>query len=430
MRVLWITSDIFSSITTLVKGNYTTGRPWIEPLFNNIVRHKDIQIATLTPVVDGKFQELYINDSPHYVIPIKKNDTTSHIDTKLAEKYLTIINKLSPDIIHVHGTEINFGLLRKYVNKDIPIVCSIQGIIPPCYHFLKQSVANINYKKYRSIKNILGRGGVDGALRKWKKYSPIEKEVFQVNQYFIGRTQWDMAYVTAYNPESKYFHGEEILRRQFYSTNWDINQCERHRIFISSSAYALKGFHVLLKAVGILKSKYPNIKIITPLSSVKEDRSRIADFLLSEDYNNYIKKEIKNQKLENNIELKQSLTAAQMAEEFKKAHVFVLPSFLENSPNSLGEAMLIGTPTVVSPVGGVLSIVQDESSTLAFSTDDHVMMAHQIDRFFTNDDLAVKISSNAKAIAKARHNIENTVNQYINIYTSIINSHRRNKVQF
>ena len=428
MRVLWITNDIFSTISTLVKGYFSTGRPWIEPLFKNIVEHEEIQLATLTPVVNGKLQKLYIKDTIHYTIPINKKDTTNQINTKLAEKYLTVINEFNPDIIHVHGTEINFGLLRKHVNKDIPIVCSIQGIIPPCYHFLKQSVANINYKKHRSIKNLIGKGGIDGALKRWNRYAPIEKEIFQINQYFIGRTQWDMAYVTAYNPEATYYHGEEILRPQFYSTNWDIKTCERHRIFISSSAYALKGFHVLLKAVGILKNKYPDIKIVTPLSSIKKNRSKIADFLFSEDYNNYIKKEIKKQKLENNIDLKQSLTADQMVEEFKKAHVFVLPSFLENSPNSLGEAMLIGTPNVVSPVGGVLSIVQDESSTLAFPADDHVMMAHQIDRLFSNDDLAIKLSNKGKSIAQDRHNTKNAVNQYTNIYRSITDSHKRLKL--
>ena len=101
-----------------------------------------------------------------------------------------------------------------------------------------------------------------------------------------------------------------------------------------------------------------------------------------------------------------------------------LPSFLENSPNSLGEAMLIGTPTAVSPVGGVLSIVQNEISTLVFPTDDHVMMAHQIDRIFSDDNLAIKLSNNAKRIAMVRHQTKETIEQYINIYKNIIENHK------
>lgn len=428
MNILWITYDIFDSIKSLVNGKPSTGRPWVQPLFKNLNKVDGINIATITPVINGNHQKIEADSSTHFIIPKNKVLDDLKMSKNTISSFLDIINNFKPDIIHIHGTEISYGLLRKYVDSSIPIVCSIQGIIPPCSAFLKQSVANIEYKSHRSLKNLLGRGGVNGALRKWTRYTPIEKEIYRINQYFIGRTLWDKAYTNAYNPTAAYYHGEELLRPSFYTTRWDIDTCERHRIFISSSAYALKGFHVLIKAAGILKKKYPNLKIVSPLASIKKNRSEITDLLISEDYSNYLKQEIKNQGLEDNIILKQNLTEKEMSQEFKKAHVFVLPSFLENSPNSLGEAMLIGTPSVVSPAGGVLSIVKDEVSTLIFPNDDHIVMAYQIDRLFSSDDLAKEISANASKIAEKRHNVTNTVSQYIGIYESVINTHHNRKV--
>lgn len=423
MKTLWITNDIFKTIYPKIKGRPTVGGVWLEPLFRNLCSLKSIRMATLTPIVNGEYQKIETGDIIHYTIPINRGENQIQMNNDLALRYVTVINDFQPDIIHIHGTEANFGLLRHFIDNKIPIVCSIQGIIAPCHEFLRQSTANIDYYKHRSLKNLLGRGGIKTALKKWNKQIPIEIETFKINQYFIGRTIWDMAYTHTYNPSAKYFQGEELLRPEFYNTSWSIETCQRHRIFISSSAYALKGFHILLKAVAILKKEFQNITIITPLSSIRKNSSKIRDLLVSEDYNNYLKNEIERLDLSSNIELKGKLTAEEMTSEFKRAHVFVLPSFIENSPNSLGEAMLIGTPTVVSPVGGVPSIVENNKSTLMFASGDYVMMAHQIKQIFINDNLALQISANAKNIAIKRHNIKSTTEQYKDIYTQIIKQH-------
>ena len=125
-----------------------------------------------------------------------------------------------------------------------------------------------------------------------------------------------------------------------------------------------------------------------------------------------------------NVILLPRLSAEEMANEFSKAHLFALPSFAENSPNALGEAMLVGTPSVAAPVGGVLSIVKNEESALIFPAGDYAMLAHQIDRIFENDELANKLSVNAKLIALKRHDVAKTTTQYINIYKDIIRLHK------
>jgi len=114
-----------------------------------------------------------------------------------------------------------------------------------------------------------------------------------------------------------------------------------------------------------------------------------------------------------------------MAEQYKSNHIFVLSSYIENSPNSLGESMLLGCPTICSFVGGTSSIVKDEESTLFFQSGDSVMLANKIDRVFSDDSLAMKLSINAKKIAIKRHDLKNGALQYYNIYDDItaLNKH-------
>ncbi len=430
MRILWITADVLYPFLPFVEGNPSQGGSWIDPLFFSLAKNKDIQLGILSPVLNGKNQVKDIDGIIYFTIPMPKNGTTKPITKEMTNDYLTAIADFKPDIIHIHGIEKNFGLIRKHVDSNIPIVCSIQGIINAYVPYLQFSIADIFLDKYRSIKNKLGRGGIKTWINDWLKYNHLEQEITKENQYFIGRTTWDKAQIKALNPNAYYFHGEELLRTPFYSKEWKLSTCNQHQIFMSSAAYPIKGFHIALKAIALLKKKYPNIKLIAPLSSFKTDTSFIWDFLFAEDYARFLKNEIFRLDIKDHVYATKRLSAEEMAECFTEAHVFVLSSFVENSPNSLGEAMMIGTPTIVAPVGGVMSMVTDNESTLMFPSGDHAFLAYQIDALFSNNELANKISTSAKLIAKKRHDILDATSQYIDIYKKIIELHYENFTPF
>lgn len=424
MRILWITYNVFDPFYSIAKGHPARSSSWTTPLFYSLHKEDNIELGSLAPILGGEYQRVIIDKIVYYAVPKKRSDTENRLNKKLTAFYLRAIDDFKPDIIHIHGVEKNFGLLRKHVDSTIPIVCSIQGLVNPCYDSLKYSVATLNLIKYRSLKNWLGRGGVKGALRNWRNFGVIEKEILEINQYFIGRTLWDKSQLAAFNQDAVYFQGEELLRHPFYRKNWSLEKCAKHRVFISSAAYPLKGFHVLLKATALLKNKYPNVQIVAPLSAMNLNSSTFKNILIAEDYSNYLNQEIKRLELEDNITIFSKLLAEEMASEYKKAHVFVLPSFMENSSNALGEAMLVGTPSIVSTVGGLMSIVKDDENALLFPSGDYRMLAYQIQRVFENDELAKRLSSNAKSVALKRHDVAKTTNQYVNIYKDVIQLHK------
>ena len=110
-----------------------------------------------------------------------------------------------------------------------------------------------------------------------------------------------------------------------------------------------------------------------------------------------------------------------MAEEFRKAHICVIPSAIENSPNSLGEAQIMGTPCVASFVGGVPDMITDNVTGLLYRFDDHIVLAYKIMELFKNDELAQYISKNGIIDASKRHDRTKIVKRILDIYQEIKN---------
>lgn len=117
-----------------------------------------------------------------------------------------------------------------------------------------------------------------------------------------------------------------------------------------------------------------------------------------------------------NINFLGNLDAEGVAELLSRSHVFISPSLMENSSNSVAEAMIVGTPSVVSLVGGSCSMVKDSDTALCYPPDDPAMLAECIRMLFTDESLSKKISTNAQAVAVKRHNYKSVAKQLYSIY--------------
>lgn len=70
--------------------------------------------------------------------------------------------------------------------------------------------------KHKSLKNLLGIGGTKSLYRLFSESYKYGANIFEKGKYFIGRTEWDRANVLFRNKNARYFHGEELLRQEFY----------------------------------------------------------------------------------------------------------------------------------------------------------------------------------------------------------------------
>lgn len=414
MKVLWIAS----------------GGPWIRPMLNAVKLKCDIELLIPTEGFPSYKKEMLDGVITHTLPLPKGKDIREVFTSDVYSIYNTVISKLNPDIIHVHGTEINFGQLQNF-NNEIPIVISIQGLLSGCLKYNTAFVKPEEIRPFMSLKNILGQGGLYQADRMCKKgIENYELDILTKGKYFFGRTNWDKSHIEFHNPKAHYFRGEELLRPVFYQNQgaWNYSKCDKHSIFMPSGFNPLKGMHIAVSAVALLKKYFPDVKLRIPGLPIEMlNRKGIKKFLIGEDFLRYVKHIITINGIENNIEFLPQLTGEQMVEQMLKSNVFLSCSTIDNSSNAVGEATMLGMPLVVTAVGGLTSFMHDEVNCLLSPSGDEFMIAHQIRRLFEDTDLVDNIAKGALQTALERHDIEKTGQQYVEAYNEIIRLHKETK---
>lgn len=378
---------------------------------NGLRRQKDIEFSyvfpqtvrqhTIQATIDGiSFYGYYCH---------RKNGTGYIIDCRNEEKLRQIIDQINPDIIHIFGTELQHTVECIHAVQDVKnIVVSIQGLVS---EYEKHYLNGIPLRDVLDVKTYFSTG--DSILKgKYQFYRQglNEKEALKKVRYVIGRTEWDRECVKRVNPNGRYFYCSETLRDIFYGGQWDIQNAERHSIFVSQGNYPIKGLHTLLYALPYLLKKYPDTKVC-----VAGDNT----FLDATAYGIYIRKIIRKTGTEKAVRFMGFLNEEKMFEKMQKSHVMVMPSNCENSPNSVGEAMLVGLPVIVSDVGGVSSVAHDRRDALLFKSCDYKKLAKCICTVFGNDALAKRLSANGKKTAEKLYDRSNNLAMLMGIYQKI-----------
>jgi len=113
------------------------------------------------------------------------------------------------------------------------------------------------------------------------------------------------------------------------------------------------------------------------------------------------------------------LSAEAMKQAYLDANVFVLPSTLENSPNSLGEAMLLGLPSIGADVGGVRNLMHDGTEGIVYPSGDVQALTDGILDLLALEDRAAALGEAARAHAMKTHDPQKNLQDLIQIYNEI-----------
>ena len=98
------------------------------------------------------------------------------------------------------------------------------------------------------------------------------------------------------------------------------------------------------------------------------------------------------------------------------AHLFVLPSLHESSPNALIEAMGIGLPCIASSVGGVLDLIDHQENGLLIPPRASGALAEAINDILTNQELAVYLGQNARRKIEKMFDNDRSIQQLEAVY--------------
>ena len=104
----------------------------------------------------------------------------------------------------------------------------------------------------------------------------------------------------------------------------------------------------------------------------------------------------------------------------KECDIFILPSFYEGLPMSLLEAMSFGLIPIVTPVGSIPTVVQNQENGIYIKVKDYDSIINAIKILNTNNDLNKKLSENTKNTILNKFNDVEYINTLNNIYKNIL----------
>ncbi|SHI53465.1 glycosyltransferase family 4 protein [Lutispora thermophila] len=419
MKILWLVNIPLPEASLLMGEKPLPYGGWLLEVSKFISKREDVDLYIAFPHKRvNKYRILYGENIIYYAFKhINERNYKSIRCKKILE---CIFKEVKPDLVHVYGTELlhTLAFINICRELDIKVVISIQGLVSV---ISRHMYAGLPFRAIygATVRNILLKDNVSGLKNLFAKRGKLEIEAIKRTNHIIGRTTWDKACISQINPNAKYYFCNETLRNEFYKHSWELDKCEKHSIFLSQCQYPIKGLHYVLEALAIILRQYPDAKLyVSGKNIIKSDT--IKDKMLMTYYGRYIKKMIMKLGLENSIVFTGVLDEKSMCEAYLKSHVFVCASSIENSPNSLGEAMILGVPCVVSDVGGISDMIRHMEEGFVYQSDAPYMLAHYICEIFNNEDLALEFSKNARIHALKTHDRQENLNRLLHIYEEFL----------
>ena len=417
MRILWTVNLVPTPVTQKLSIPQTVLGGWVEAMLAQLCKRDNLQFTVVckTDAMDAFDLTL---DNVRYVSLNYTSSTSLH---ELEEKCRAILETVKPDLVQIEGTEFlhAFAMLNSAKSYSIPAVISMQGILNGQYDYQCGLLPMDDMLCSFSLIDFFA--ALILHLRKTRWYKPRMKpeyDIISLAEYVLGRTTWDRAHVYAINPKARYFACNRVLREPFYRTQWQLQQIERHSLYVGNGYFALKGLHFVIQALPELIREYPDLKLyVAGYEPYKDDDKRP---FFKRGYGSYLKKLIHDLGVEKHIVFTGALSAEQVAEKLAHVNAYVLSSTVENSPNTLGEAMLVGTPCVASYCGGVPDMAVDGEEALFYRSNDPALLAWAVKRIFDDDTLATHLSQNAQRHAQITHDPARNAAALLTAYNTIL----------
>ncbi len=432
-RVLWICNIMLPAIAKQLSLPYSNREGWLTGIFHRLALEKEdkkIELGICFPVaaweksfspemanpliVEGASCYAFLEDLTHPEV----------YDARLEERFADIIADFKPDMIHVFGTEFPHGLAAvRAFGKPKKTLVGIQGL---CSEIAKVYQAGLPDAVYHTVtfRDWLKKDSLKQQQEKFAKRGEMEQEIIRLTGHVTGRTRFDKEGTKRIHPNVCYHHMNETMRSSFYEGSWESDKCEIHSIFLGQGDYPLKGFHFMLEAMAVLLKQYPDAKLYVSGNSIIGNSS-LKDKLKLSAYGKYLLALIKRHELEEKVIMLGRLTEEEIRQQFLKSSVFVCASVLENSPNMVGEAMLLGVPTVASCAGGIPDMLTDGREGILVPAGDAQALADAIAAIWSTKmhenglTLAQTFSEAAKQRAKVVYDGTANYQRLLEIYEDI-----------
>lgn len=428
MKILWFTNSPCGSIKRNPTSTVKSGG-WLISLEAEIKKEKNIQLEIA--YFSDKHEKSFVFENVKYYPMYRNRFDASKGLNRIRERFipqkkkdkialpimLDVVRQSQPDIIHIHGTEEAFGLLAKCI-KDIPIVFSIQGMIAPIREKYFAGIPREYAYKFDSLYDKVKGVGIKNLYWSYCYRAEREKQYLSQANYVFGRTFWDRDCTLALNPERKYYVVNEILRSEFYKKKWKgFFSDDKIKIVSTISGGIYKGMETVLKAACLLK-QYGNLKFEWHIAGYTPSTKWVG---ICEKMTGIFAKNC-------NIIFHGRIDAELLSDLLCKSDMYVHVSHIENSPNSVCEAMILGMPVIASYAGGTASLLKHEKDGILYQDGDPYVLAGAIIDLKQHPDKAMLYATEARKRALAKHSKESIIQELLGGYAKILDDFRTNPI--
>lgn len=419
MKVLWCTPT--SSLYANTINHHYHGGGWIESLEELISDDESIDLA-VTFLHNTDSLRTKQNKTTYYPIRIesrKKNffkyltDILFKRDKNIRyiNRLLEVIEDFKPDVIHVFGTETFFATIQDFTT--IPVVIHLQGLINP----ILNAYYPVNLSKWDfilSYKYFFTNSKFNGPISSFnslKKQAVKEAKIIKNAKYLMGRTDWDHSLVQFYNTNVNYFHINEVMRPGFYEDLTKNKNLNKHITIVSTISPAVyKGLDLILKTAQLLNNE-TNVEFVWKLVGINQSDKLLKHFEKA--------LHVSHEKL--NIKCLGIKTPEELIKLLNDSDLFIHPSYIDNSPNSVCEAQMIGLPVFACNVGGVSSLIKNNETGILVPSNGMFELACQIKTFYNDRKSFLKIGEQARSASIFRHNKKLIKQDIFSAYLSMKN---------
>ncbi len=414
MKVLWFTNTACSASAKLNPNSYAGG--WLSSLEKQLNKIPGIEL-NIAFYHNSSLSPFKYENSNYYPVYRKRNIVRElkkrllNLESNESEeiqKLIDVVNKIEPDIIHIFGSEDNFGLIQSYINQ--PVVISIQGIINSIVEKLFSGIPKEITKRNEPLKSRLFLKTYDKQLKWFNSMAKRESEILKISKNIIGRTNWDRRVTSILSSKSTYYHVDELLRDEFYLYHWNSKDHStiEYQIFTLSSNALYKGFETIVKTAQLLQN-FTDHKFLWNVVGLSE-KDNVVKIVLS-----WLKINLSNV----NIRLWGKLPPDKFISIMLNSDVYCQVSHIENSPNSLCEAMYLGMPIVATHAGGTESMLENNHEGILVQDGDPFSIAGALLEIKKHPTRSIEMAKNARRRASLRHDPQKVVQDLIHSYEEI-----------
>lgn len=437
MRILWLCNIMLPAIAEQLQVEASNKEGWLTGLSNRILaeqQENSITLGICFPVGEKERQcdgKMTIRTDAQQEVTIyaygflENSQKAEQYQEQQEERFREIIDAFKPDLIHCFGTEYPHTLaITKAFERPDRIMIGIQGL---CAVYADHYQADLPAYVWNrtTFRDWVKKDNLKQQKEKYIARGKFEMEAIRLAGHVTGRTDWDKKYTSLWNPKAKYHFMNETLRANFYKEKWELKNCQKYSIFISQGDYPIKGLHYMIQALPEILEHYPGAEIYVAGSNIlkaapERGMAGVKGRLKLDSYGKYLYDLLREKNIMDKVKFLGKCDAEKMKQEYLKSHVFVCPSAIENSPNSVGEAMLLGVPTICAEVGGIPSIFQKEVDGYTYQVADTKALAEVVIRVFQGGDSILSMAENARKHARTRHDPNQNYHALMKIYQEIL----------